>query len=398
MLPLERRSAISLAGIFALRMLGLFLILPVFAVYARGLAGGENHLLVGLTLGIYGLTQGILQVPFGIASDRIGRKPVIIFGLVVFALGSALAAIADTIAGVMIGRAIQGAGAISAAVTAMLADSVRDRVITRAMALVGSSIGLTFAFSLIASPLLSQSIGVPGLFWLTAILSTLAIFVMLWIVPQPASQKIASGGTHQPWQKVVFDAQLLRLNAGIFILHLVLMALFVVIPIRLVALGLPLRSHWHIYLPAVLLSFAFMMPLIIRAERSGKTKLLFLSSIALVALVFAGFACAGGSILCISVLLLAFFIGFNILEASLPSLVTKMAPPTDKGLALGVYNTTQSIGLFAGGAIGGWLSSRFGSYGVYAFSVAVMLLWLALAVGMQPPKKRQNGEEIDLAN
>ncbi len=398
MLPLERRSAASLASIFALRMLGLFLILPVFAVYARNLPGGQNHFMVGLTLGIYGLTQGLLQVPFGVASDRLGRKPVIVFGLVIFALGSALAAVADSIFWVMIGRAIQGAGAISAAVTAMLADSVRDRVITRAMAMVGSSIGLTFAFSLIASPLLSELIGVSGLFWLTAILSAVAVPVMLWIVPPAAQAKASDPVSHQPWQTVVFDGQLLRLNAGIFILHLVLMALFVVIPTRLVALDLPLRSHWHIYLPAVLLSFAFMMPLIVRAERSGRTKLLFLVSIGLLALVFAGFACFGGSIPGISVLLLVFFVGFNILEASLPSLVTKTAPPADKGLALGVYNTTQSIGLFAGGAIGGWLSNRFGSNGVYACCAALMLVWLALVVGMRSPKKRQSGEEIDLAN
>jgi MFS family permease len=192
MLPLERRSAASLASIFALRMLGLFLILPVFAVYARNLPGGQNHFMVGLTLGIYGLTQGLLQVPFGVASDRLGRKPVIVFGLAIFALGSTLAAMADSILWVMIGRAIQGAGAISAAVTAMLADSVRDRVITRAMAMVGSSIGLTFAFSLIASPLLSELIGVSGLFWLTAILSAVAVPVMLWIVPPAAQAKARS--------------------------------------------------------------------------------------------------------------------------------------------------------------------------------------------------------------
>ncbi len=388
----------SLSSIFALRMLGLFLILPVFAVYARSLPGGNDQFLVGLTLGIYGLTQGILQVPFGIASDRLGRKPVIIFGLAVFAIGSAIAAAADSIVWVMIGRSVQGAGAISAAVTAMLADSVRSRVITRAMALIGSSIGITFAFSLVASPVMTQWIGVPGLFWFTALLSVLAIFVMLWVVPVPAPRKDASPSSHQPWPKVVFNGQLIRLNIGIFVLHLVLMAIFVVIPLKLVALGLPLQSHWHIYLPAVLLSFAFMMPLIIRAERAGKTKLLFVVSIGLLVLVFIGFALAGSSIWSISALLLTFFVGFNILEASLPSLVTKIAPPADKGLALGVYNTTQSIGLFAGGAIGGWLSNRFGPTGVYAFSAAITLLWLVAAAGMQPPAKRQSGEEIDLKN
>ena len=266
----EKRSSISLAGIFALRMLGLFLILPVFAVYARHLPGGDSDFLVGLTLGIYGLTQSVLQIPFGAASDRLGRKPVIVAGLLLFIAGSVVAAMGTTIWAVMIGRALQGAGAISAAVTALIADSVRDHVITKAMALVGASIGLTFAFSLVAAPPLTELWGVPGLFWLTAVLSAGAVWIVLKVVPDVPAVATEEADDHQPWPKVAFDPQLMRLNAGIFCLHCVQMALFVVIPTQLVEMGLPVLHHWYIYLPAVLIGFAVMMKPIIWAERNRK--------------------------------------------------------------------------------------------------------------------------------
>lgn len=392
---LERRSALSLASIFALRMLGLFLILPVFAVFAEQLPGGDDPFLVGLTLGIYGLTQGILQIPFGMASDRFGRKPVIIVGLLIFIVGSVISAIGHDIYTVMVGRAIQGAGAISAAVTAMLSDSVRDRVITRAMALIGASIGLTFAFSLVAAPVLATYIGVQGLFWLTAALSFLSIGVIV-STPSPSVSPARADAKHQPWYRIVFDPQLLRLNVGIFILHTAQMALFVVIPVRLSELDLPVINHWYIYLPTVLVSFVVMMPCISRAERAGRLKQLYLIAISLLCCVFVGLHYFDVSLWAITTLLLFFFIGFNILEASLPSLVSKTAPPADKGLALGVFNTTQSIGLFVGGALGGWLSSRYGSSGVYLSGAVLMLLWLTFAFGMANPVRHERGKEIDL--
>lgn len=392
---LERRSALSLASIFALRMLGLFLILPVFAVFAEQLPGGDDPFLVGLTLGIYGLTQGILQIPFGMASDRFGRKPVIIVGLLIFIVGSVISAIGHDIYTVMVGRAIQGAGAISAAVTAMLSDSVRDRVITRAMALIGASIGLTFAFSLVAAPVLATYIGVQGLFWLTAALSFLSIGVIV-STPSPSVSQARAEAKHQPWYRIVFDPQLLRLNVGIFILHTAQMALFVVIPVRLIELDLPVINHWYIYLPTVLVSFIVMMPCISRAERAGRLKQLYLIAISLLCCVFVGLHYFDVSLWAITTLLLFFFIGFNILEASLPSLVSKTAPPADKGLALGVFNTTQSIGLFVGGALGGWLSSRYGSSGVYLSGAVLMLLWLTFAFGMANPVRHERGKEIDL--
>ncbi len=395
--PVERRSALSLGSIFALRMLGLFLILPVFAVYARHLPGGESAFAVGLTLGIYGLTQGILQIPFGAASDRWGRKPVIAAGLLIFAAGSILAALGSDIWTVMAGRALQGMGAVSAAVTAMISDSVRDRVLTKAMAIVGSSIGLTFAFSLVASPVLAHYIGVSGLFWLTAVLSLAAGWVTYRVVPDaPLVRKDA--GTGSDWKATVFNPDLLRLNAGIFILHMAMMAVFVVIPVEMSRLGLPVSEHWQVYLPAVILSFGVLMPSISRAERAGKMKTLFLAAVLLLACVFAGFAAADDSLAAIGVLLFAFFCGFNILEATLPSFVSRTADASAKGLALGVYNTTQSIGLFVGGALGGWLSQTFGRTGVYAFCLVMTLVWFFIARGMTPPaaKAREPGEEIKI--
>lgn len=395
--PVERRSALSLGSIFALRMLGLFLILPVFAVYARHLPGGESAFAVGLTLGIYGLTQGILQIPFGAASDRWGRKPVIAAGLLIFAAGSILAALGSDIWTVMAGRALQGMGAVSAAVTAMISDSVRDRVLTKAMAIVGSSIGLTFAFSLVASPVLAHYIGVSGLFWLTAVLSLAAVWVTYRVVPDaPLVRKDA--GTGSDGKATVFNPDLLRLNAGIFILHMAMMAVFVVIPVEMSRLGLPVSEHWQVYLPAVILSFAVLMPSISRAERAGKMKTLFLAAVLLLACVFAGFAAADDSLAAIGVLLFAFFCGFNILEATLPSFVSRTADASAKGLALGVYNTTQSIGLFVGGALGGWLSQTFGRTGVYAFCLVMTLVWFFIARGMTPPaaKAREPGEEIKI--
>jgi len=387
----EKRSSISLAGIFALRMLGLFLILPVFAVYARHLPGGDNDFLVGLTLGIYGLTQSVLQIPFGVASDRLGRKPVIIAGLLLFIIGSIVAAIGSSIWTVMIGRALQGAGAISAAVTALIADSVRDHVITKAMALVGASIGLTFAFSLVAAPPLTELWGVPGLFWLTAVLSAGAVWIVLKIVPDVPAVAGEDVKDHQPWPKVAFDPQLLRLNAGIFCLHCVQMALFVVIPTQLVEMGLPVLHHWYIYLPAVLIGFAVMMKPIIWAERNRRVASLLRTNVLLLAIVFALFSFLTHSIWEVAFLMTLFFIGFNILEATLPGLISRTAPKADKGL--GIYNTTQSFGLFVGGAAGGWIAQHFSAQAVFHASSFAMLCWFLLALGLQEPKSRRQHEQ-----
>jgi MFS family permease len=384
MTPVELRASVSLASIYALRMLGLFLILPVFAVHARNLPGGDDPSLVGLALGIYGLTQGLLQIPFGIASDRWGRKPVIVAGLVVFAVGSFIAASASDLTLTIVGRALQGAGAVSAAVTAFIADSTREAVRTKAMAMVGGSIGATFALSLVGAPVLYSAIGVAGLFALTGVLTVAAIGVVAWVVPAvPAAGSAPADVTRPPWTAVVLDPQLLRLNLGIFSLHAIQMAMFVVMPVMLVERGLPLPSHWTVYLPVVLVSFALMMPPIVAAERHGRLRHLLLAAVAALLAVQLGLAAWAPSLLWMAGWLLLFFLAFNLLEAVLPSMVSRMAPPASKGLALGVYNTTLAFGLFAGGAAGGWLARHGGPVSVFIFTAVASLLWLVVSLGLR---------------
>ena len=387
MSPVELRGSVSLASLFALRMLGLFLILPVFAVHAHQLDGGESAFLVGVALGAYGGTQGVLQIPYGAASDRWGRKRVIVVGLLVFALGSFLAAWASDIYTVIAGRALQGAGAISAPVTAFAADLTREEHRTKAMAMIGGSIGLMFALSLVAAPALYPVIGMRGLFELTGILSLAAIWVTLAVVPpEPAVHDMARRVEGGALAGVLRNIDQLRLNFGIFTLHVVQMAIFVVIPVAMVRHGgLPVSEHWKVYLPVVLGSFAIMAPALLWAERRGRTKRLFLGAIGLLALVEIGLAAGYESLHATVILLLAFFVAFNILEASLPSLVSRLAPAASRGTALGVYNTTQALGLFVGAAAGGWLAGRFGEPAVFVFGTALVALWLVVAAGMRIP-------------
>lgn len=386
----ERRAAISLAGIFGLRMLGMFLILPVFALYAATLPGGDNHTMVGLALGIYGLTQAILMLPFGMASDRWGRKPVIIVGLAIFALGSFLAASADTLPGVLLGRALQGAGAISAALTALLADLTREEKRTQAMAFIGSTIGFAFAFSLAMGPLFYQWIGVPGMFAMTGVLALLAILVIRYYTPDPGPVAFHSDAEASPARlpDVLRNRELLRLNWGIFALHAAQMAIFVVVPFALVdAGGLAAEQHWKVYLPVLLASFALMVPAIIMGEKRGALKVIFVAAIVLMLLAQIGLALSMHLFWGLVAALFAFFVAFNVLEASLPSLVSKIAPPEAKGTAMGVYNTSQAFGLFFGGLAGGWLAQHQGYAAVFVFCAVLMAVWLWLAARMTPPPR-----------
>ena len=389
MTAIEIRASASLASIFGLRMLGLFLILPVFAVHAKSLPGGDNATLVGLALGMYGLTQAIGQIPFGIASDRFGRKPIIVIGLLLFIIGSLIAAIDTHVIWVVIGRAVQGAGAVSAAVTALIADSTRDEHRTKAMALVGASIGLTYAASLVISPLLYSAVGMSGMFLLVAILAAAAIGVVLFIVPPapPRSPERAS------FLQVLREPELMRMNFGVFALHAIQMSMFVVLPNVLVSAGgLPLDQHWKLYLPVVLVSFVLMLPPIFVGEKTGRMKLVFVSAIALLLLVEIGLRAAVVqsqlSFGLVVSLLLAFFVAFNILEASQPSLVSRLAPAGSRGAALGVYNTMQAIGLFAGGAGGGWLAQRFGGSAVFTAGCLLTVAWLIIAASMKNLPRR----------
>ncbi len=390
MTALELRASFSLASIFALRMLGLFLILPVFAMEAAHYPGGEDAAMVGFTMGIYGLTQALLQFLYGLASDRFGRKPVIVFGLLVFAAGSLVAALAPSLTWLAVGRAVQGAGAVSAAVTALLADLTRDEVRTKSMAMVGASIGLMFAVSLVAAPVLASWIGLVGIFALTGALALLGVVGVLWWVPQePLKHKDLPKGRVLD---VLRSPALLRLNFGVFVLHAVQLAMWLALPAMLVQAGLSREHHWQVYLPAVLGSFVVMGGSLFQLEKRGYLRAVFLTSIGLTAAVQAAlWSQVGGSpsIVLLGGLLFVFFYGFNVLEASQPSIVSRLAPAQTRGAAIGVYNTLQSLGFFAGGMGGGWLVKHTGASGLYATCAGLMLLWLLVAWPMQAPGRPQ---------
>lgn len=388
MTPQERRAAFSLAFVFMLRMLGLFLILPVFALYAEHL-DGATPLLVGLAIGIYGLTQAILQMPYGFASDRIGRKPVIIVGLVVFAIGSVMAAMADSITGVIVGRAIQGAGAIAATVMALAADLTREEHRLKAMAVIGSSIGVSFSIALIGGPILNSWMGVPGIFWLTAVLSVLGILVVKYVVPDPVATRVHRDAEAIPalFKDVLANGQLLRLNFGIFALHLILTASFVTVPLTLRDdAGLSPDQHWIVYLGVMLTALALMVPFIIYAEKRRRLKPVFVAAVAVVAMAQLGLGLGHASLTGTIVAMLAFFTAFNLLEASLPSLVAKTAPADKKGTAMGIYSSSQFFGAFCGGAAGGWLHGSVGVTAVFIFCAVVAGIWLIMAMTMASPR------------
>jgi MFS family permease len=392
----ELRAGASLAGIFGLRMFGLFLILPVFAVHAPQLSGGGNLVLVGVALGAYGLVQAILQVPFGMASDRWGRKPVMVIGLVIFAAGSFLAAGAGDIWTAIVGRGLQGAGAISAVVMALAADLTRDQHRVKTMAMIGATIGFSFALSLVAAPPLYHWIGMGGLFALTGVLALGAIGVIAWLVPDaPRRAQASAADAPGALRTALLDPQLLRLNAGIFVLHLVQMAMFVVVPPLLVASGLPLSAHWKIYLPVVLASFALMLPPVLHADRRNAGRGVMLGAIALLFLAEGGLTLSGPHIVLLALLLLAFFCAFNVLEALIPSLVSRLVPAQARGTAIGVYNTAQTLGLFCGGLLGGWIAGRHGPAAVFGVCAALALAWLGIAYGMRPVN-RIGGESFTM--
>lgn len=384
----ERRATISLASIYGLRMLGMFLILPIFAIYAQTLEGGQDHTMVGLALGAYGLTQVLLQLPFGIASDKYGRKKVIYIGMLIFIIGSVTAAMGTDIITVIIGRAIQGAGAISAVVMALVADSTREEHRTKAMATIGGTIGVTFALSLVAGPLLNQSIGVPGIFWMTAILSAFAIGVVKFLVPDPIQSQFHSDAETAPTKikEVIRNTQLLRLNFGAFSLHAAQMAMFVVVPFALKETsGMNENQHWIVYLPVLTISFVLMLPAIIYGEKRAKLKPVFIGAVATMLFAQLMFAVNIHSFWGVVTALFFYFLAFNLLEATLPSLISKLAPAASKGTAIGVHNTAQSFGIFVGAVFGGYLAGSYGFASVFIFCSILMGIWLVAALGMKTP-------------
>jgi predicted MFS family arabinose efflux permease len=374
----ELRSALALAGIFGLRMLGLFLLLPVFSIHAKDLPGGDQAFLIGLALGIFNIVQACFHIPLGRLSDRIGRKTVVLWGLSLFVAGALICATKDDLLWIAIGRGVMGAGAISAAVSAWVADLTREQVRSQAMALVGASISLSFAVSLVVAAPLYRMISLSGMFLVLAILGAVAMVVTYFVLPnnKPEVQ------LQQDSIKVVFlRPELMRLNVGVFVLNATQVAMFLVVPRLLEEAGFPLSAHWQVYLSVVLLSFVFMVPLLIYGEKKQRIRLILLIAIVLLIVAEIIFTQAT-SVMLIAVALLIYFVGFNLLEALQPSLVTRYAKES-KGTALGVYNTTQSIGLFSGAVIGGWLMDSHGNLSVFFMGGVLLLCWLIIAWSMR---------------
>ena len=384
---LEKRSVVALASVYAMRMLGLFMVMPVFVLLGSDLEGATPAL-IGFAIGAYGLSQALLQIPFGLLSDRVGRKRMIYIGLVLFAAGSVLAGATDSIYVVIAGRILQGAGAIASVLMALLSDLTREEQRTKAMATVGISIGLSFSVSLVVGPLLGAAWGLPGIFYTTAVLAVLALVVVARVVPTPHQHKV-SADTHPAREmvsRVLADGRLLRLDFGIFILHFVLTALFLVFPTMLQdQLGLKASSHWWFYLSVMITSFFAMVPFIIIGEKKRKMKPVLCGAIALLALAAASMTGVGQSLWLAWAVLFFFFMAFNLLEASLPSLISKEAPAAAKGTAMGVYSTSQFFGAFLGGALGGWLLQTAGLDGVLWLMAAALVVWLLVALTMPAP-------------
>ncbi|MAA59647.1 MAG: MFS transporter [Ketobacter sp.] len=388
----EIRATWSLASLFALRMLGLFMILPVFALYGQDLEGATPAL-IGIAIGAYGLTQALFQIPFGLLSDRIGRKPVIIAGLLIFLLGSLVAAQAETIYGVIAGRTLQGAGAIASAIMALLTDLTRDDQRAKAMAMVGASIGMSFALALVAGPVLAGWFELRGLFLFTAVLAGFGVALTMWVVPAPDVRKIFrdTRPVVSHFSDVLRDTGLLRLDFGVFCLHMVLTASFVVLPGWLLTnADMDKNHHWMIYLPILFLSFVLMLPLMIVAEKARKIKQVFLLAVLLLGGSLFALSQWHDSLWPIAIGLFVFFWGFNLLEALLPSLVSKLAAPGFKGTSMGVYSTCQFLGAFAGGAGGGWLLGQYGDSAVYMVGAGMVAVWFLLAWSMKQPAYLQS--------
>ncbi|QEP45153.1 MFS transporter [Ectothiorhodospiraceae bacterium BW-2] len=382
----ERRVATLLAAVYAIRMVGLFMLLPLLALFAAEREHATS-LLIGLAIGSYGLTQALLQIPFGIASDRFGRKPLIILGLLLFASGSLVAAWSSSIEMLIVGRALQGAGAIAAVIMALMSDLIADEHRTKAMALIGTTIGIAFIVAMVAGPLLSRFIGIAGLFHLTALLAAVGMVIVWWAVPTPPRQRFHHDTEVEParlWQ-IMSDRELFRLNSGAFVLHFVLTATFVTLPLRLVSGGLAGSDHWQLYGIILPLAMAVTIPFIIMAEKRRRLRGSFIAAIAVILLSQIGLGVVDNQLVLLGGLLGLFFAAFNLLEATLPSLVSKFTPPASKGSAMGVFASSQFFGAFCGGLIGGLLHHHFADHGLFWATTLPLLLWLLLARGMAEP-------------
>ena len=387
----EKKAAFSLATVFGLRMLGLFMILPVFAIYGPELTG-FSPIWLGLAIGAYGLTQALLQIPMGILSDKFGRKPIILAGLVVFAIGSVVAAMSESIYGVVLGRALQGMGAIASAVLALAADLTREEQRPKVMATIGMFIGLSFTLALVVGPIVGESFGLSGLFWFTGILTIFAMVMIQFMVPNSVHKAPKGDNVAMVSQlgTLIKHPQLMRLNIGVFILHMALTACFIFLPTRLVDSGLALEQHWQLYLPTLLCSFFFMVPFMIFAIKKQKEKEMFMAAITLLAISLLMFAVLPNTRSTLVALVMMFFISFNYLEATMPSILSRIAPAGVKGSAMGIFSSSQFFGAFAGGAIGGWLANSYDASMVFVVMSAVVVVWLVAAKGMKRQKKSKS--------
>lgn len=389
MKPAEKKATLLLSTIYSFRMLGLFMILPIFTLYTHKIEYSTSFL-IGVALGIYGLSQALLQMIFGVMSDKVGRKPIIIIGLILFVIGSIIAAMSTSIYGIILGRAVQGAGAIGSTLTAMVADVTEEQNRMKAMSMIGMTIGLSFILAIILSPMLNNIIGLSGIFWLTAIFGLIGILIIIFLIPTPMNHLLHrdSGTVFSDISMIIKMKELLRLNYGIFTLHASLTALFIIIPTILTNTLHILPEHqWILYLPILILSFIFMIPFIIIAETKKKMKKIFVSSIILLTLTQALFIITHTNVLLIAVILTLFFTSFTFLEASLPSLISKISPAGKKGTAMGIYSSMQFLGIFIGGSFGGIMFHHYGVNGIFLFCLILNVLWVAIAYTMKNPKQ-----------
>ncbi|WP_312211169.1 MFS transporter [Pseudescherichia sp.] len=386
MTPGELRATWGLGTVFSLRMLGMFMVLPVLTTYGMALQGASEAL-IGFAIGIYGLAQAIFQIPFGLLSDRIGRKPLIVGGLVIFVIGSIIAALSDSIWGIILGRALQGSGAIAAAVMALLSDLTREQNRTKAMAFIGVSFGITFAIAMVLGPIITHRLGLHALFWMIAGLATAGIILTLWVVPDSKNHVLnrESGMVKGCFSKVIASPPLLKLNFGIMCLHILLMSTFVALPGQMEAAGFPAAEHWKIYLATMLISFVSVVPFIIYAEVKRHMKRVFIFCVIVLLIAEIVLWGAGPHFWELVAGVQLFFLAFNLMEALLPSLISKEAPAGYKGTAMGIYSTSQFIGVAIGGSLGGWVDGLFDSQTVFLAGALLATVWLLVASTMQEP-------------
>lgn len=389
MTSFEIKSTLGIAFIYMLRMLGLFIVLPIMSVYLSGLGNETSTFLIGLTFGIYGLTQAIFQIPFGILSDRFGRKRIIIVGLLIFFMGSIVVFLSKSLIMIAIGRALQGAGAISAVLLALLADLTTDNARTKSMAIIGASIGITFGISIILSPILNNYFGFQNIFLLIAILSIIAMAVVIFYIPSPV-KFLKKEKINYPVKKIIFDKIFLKLDYGIFALHASQIIMFMMIPLMLNELGYPIKYHWQIYLPVFVLSMLAIIPMVILSSKKNMLKSFFLLSVLTLIFVQYLFMNWSNSKQAIMVILLIYFVAFNFLEATLPSLISRLSPKNVKGLVLGAYNTSQSAGIFVGGVFGGFIASQFSDQAIFILSGILLIAWFILMIRFIFPSSKND--------